>query len=287
MNVEQVFEFRGEPGLETVEICGDFTNNWSERIPLTYDAEHNVWRTPKGIRMDPGTHQYKSASLNGASSINSHRFILNHNNWVLDPKASQRDDGKGNINSVVEVSRPSPEGAAGIGEMGGAGQRPVLQPHPDREGKKGRGMLGGLLSKTSAPRQEDAPLLVFPEMMGQSRAPAAPAPAQRMAAVEPPAEQLRKGQAAREAPAYKAEELPEVVCTLSTRRITAFSQMCNVSFTTADRYPTVTLFTSADGWTKGTSCTPRFIDEGRRTVWEAQFPVRLTPEMRSVVHCRF
>lgn len=80
------FVFRSERSLQTVTVAGTF-NNWDRAAaPMDPDADRRVWR--KSMALAPGKHLYK--------------FVVDGEQWVLDPAAERNeDDGNGNTNSVL------------------------------------------------------------------------------------------------------------------------------------------------------------------------------------------
>ncbi|KAJ4462871.1 hypothetical protein PAPYR_75 [Paratrimastix pyriformis] len=98
------FQFRSPDHATRVELCGSFTN-WKDHVPMSSIGNH-MW----GVQLEiiPGEHQYK--------------YILNGNDWVINPSAPFHDDGHGNLNNVLKFKAPPPppplpavDPAAGIG----------------------------------------------------------------------------------------------------------------------------------------------------------------------------
>lgn len=82
------FQLDGNPGARRVMVAGSF-NGWNRR-ELQMEKTAGGWQLPVYLR--EGTHTYK--------------FIVD-GNWITDPaNPLMRDDGAGNINSVVEIGDP-------------------------------------------------------------------------------------------------------------------------------------------------------------------------------------
>ncbi|HNV68320.1 MAG TPA: isoamylase early set domain-containing protein [Candidatus Ozemobacteraceae bacterium] len=71
---------------KTVSIVGDF-NDWNkDKNPLT--LENGVWKT--SLMLKPGRHEYK--------------YVVNHTDWITDPKGGETvADKYGGRSSVIDV----------------------------------------------------------------------------------------------------------------------------------------------------------------------------------------
>ncbi len=75
------------PSAKSVSIAGSF-NHWDPQInALTGPDGNGVWTIV--LPLPPGRYEY--------------RFIVNGNDWVLDPSAPSEDDGLGERNSLFFV----------------------------------------------------------------------------------------------------------------------------------------------------------------------------------------
>ena len=82
------FSYKFEKGkkLESVLLCGSFTNNWKDKITLTFDPLTEKWSTI--VRLPKGKHFYK--------------YIVN-NNWIINPMERNEKGRDGIVNNVVEI----------------------------------------------------------------------------------------------------------------------------------------------------------------------------------------
>jgi glycosidase len=85
------FVFTSDRDLDTVNVAGTF-NGWSSTAHgLSKGESGRRWSTTLDI--EPGRHQYK--------------FVLNGDEWIVDPNASlNEDDGNGNTNSILLIVPP-------------------------------------------------------------------------------------------------------------------------------------------------------------------------------------
>ena len=85
--VERVFAYVAETPAKSVSLVGTF-NNWDKgAMPMTLGADGRTWTRKVGLPY--GKHQYK--------------FVLDGENWIVDPKGKTVDDGNGHQNSEVLV----------------------------------------------------------------------------------------------------------------------------------------------------------------------------------------
>ena len=95
-----VFRYNpGERRLSSVHIAGTF-NDWAPTIAQGGWAleknDQGVWMSRRPL--PPGVHRYK--------------FVLNESEWLIDPaNPNTEDDGRGNINSVIELRCADPSAA--------------------------------------------------------------------------------------------------------------------------------------------------------------------------------
>ena len=89
--VAQSLVYRADKKLDSVSVAGEF-NGWNTGAnPLTVDADGLTWRTQ--LTLAPGPYQYK--------------FVLNGDNWILDPANSKRfTEAGGNVNSLLVATPP-------------------------------------------------------------------------------------------------------------------------------------------------------------------------------------
>ena len=82
------FSYKFEKGkkLESVLLCGSFTNNWKDKITLTFDPLTEKWSTI--VRLPKGKHFYK--------------YIVD-NNWIINPMERNEKGRDGIVNNVVEI----------------------------------------------------------------------------------------------------------------------------------------------------------------------------------------
>ncbi len=85
-----VFTYHADQGLSSVSVAGTF-NNWTNGAnKLTMQPDGRTWST----------------AFNVAYGRVSYKFILNGNQWIVDPVAKNEGDGNGNINSIRLVLPP-------------------------------------------------------------------------------------------------------------------------------------------------------------------------------------
>ena len=80
-----------QPGARTVQAAGDF-NGWNpDRTPLE-QVSNGAWMAT--IPLEPGRYKYM--------------FVVDGQNWIADPFATeQSDDGFGSRNAVLDVRPPA------------------------------------------------------------------------------------------------------------------------------------------------------------------------------------
>ncbi|HVL40172.1 MAG TPA: alpha-amylase family glycosyl hydrolase [Fimbriimonadaceae bacterium] len=85
-DVEHTFFYVAEKEHRSVHLAGSF-NGWDRQAtPMKLGADRRTWS--KTLSLPPGRHTYK--------------FVLDGEQWVVDPKALRNeDDGGGNVNSVL------------------------------------------------------------------------------------------------------------------------------------------------------------------------------------------
>lgn len=85
---QHVFIYESPTKLSAVNVAGTF-NNWNKDAnPMTSDAAGKIWRATVPVAF--GKHFYK--------------FVLNGDNWIVDPKAAKNEtDSSGYTNSVLMI----------------------------------------------------------------------------------------------------------------------------------------------------------------------------------------
>lgn len=86
-SVERVFTYVANRPLQSVALAGTF-NNWDKNAqPMKLGEDGHTWSVTQ--RLPYGRVQYK--------------FVLNGNDWIVDPKGRTVDDGNGNQNTELFV----------------------------------------------------------------------------------------------------------------------------------------------------------------------------------------
>ena len=82
------FSYKFEKGKmpNSVLLCGQFSN-WKEKLPLTFDPLSGKWNIT--LRLPKGRHLYK--------------YIVNNNEWIINPMEPNVKGNDGIINNVVEL----------------------------------------------------------------------------------------------------------------------------------------------------------------------------------------
>ena len=81
------FVFKADKPLSKVAIAGTF-NGWNKGAnPMKADADGRTWRIM--LPLEPGEIQYK--------------FVLDDNDWVVDPRGKAVDDGNGHMNTLLVI----------------------------------------------------------------------------------------------------------------------------------------------------------------------------------------
>ena len=85
------FVYRADKKLDSVSVAGEF-NGWNTTAtPMHADADGLTWRAR--VPLNYGSYQYK--------------FVLNGDNWVLDPANARRlTEADGNVNSQLQIAPP-------------------------------------------------------------------------------------------------------------------------------------------------------------------------------------
>ncbi len=82
------FVYRADKKLQAVSVAGTF-NNWNSTAnPMRVDADGLTWRAT--LPLELGKYGYK--------------FVLNGNNWIVDPTTATETDADNNANSVLTLS---------------------------------------------------------------------------------------------------------------------------------------------------------------------------------------
>lgn len=88
--ISHEFVFVADRALHSVNLAGTF-NNWNKDAdPMKVGTDGRTWRLKKTL--DPGRHQYK--------------FVLDGDQWTVDPKGTDISDGNGNTNSLLLLLPP-------------------------------------------------------------------------------------------------------------------------------------------------------------------------------------
>src|SRR3712207_2459932 len=88
--VNHVFSYYADVPVKSVNLAGTF-NNWDKNAqPMTLGQDGRTWTT--SVKLPYGRVQYK--------------FVLNGEQWIVDPKGKTVDDGNGNQNSELVVLPP-------------------------------------------------------------------------------------------------------------------------------------------------------------------------------------
>ena len=99
--IEHEFVYKAEAHHQKVNLAGTF-NNWNKDAwPMKVGNDGRTWRF--STNLEPGKHLYK--------------FVLDGEQWIVDPKAvKNEDDGGGNVNSVLLLLPTGYEMPARLGD---------------------------------------------------------------------------------------------------------------------------------------------------------------------------